>query len=226
MSQPLIIAQIVQHLAPGGIETMAIDLQQAPKGSIVHIISLQGTYTTASQHWKRLQKLENLHFLNKRETASPLTVFRLALLLKRLNVSTIHTHHTGPLLYGGLAAKLAGCHHVHTEHDTWHLHNKKRRVLVQCCYRLFKPTLVAVSNTAANTLHQLFSFTSPTVVYNGIDTIPFRTLGTSICAAANTITGQCLHYWLRSTFNRGEIPQSVISCFSEASITYPSCTGR
>ena len=165
------IAQIVQHLAPGGIETMVLDLQKkASAPEQVHIISLEGTFEKASAHWPRIKNTPRLHFLKKPPGLSLKAVKQLADLLKQLNISVVHTHHVGPLLYGGLAAKLAGCQHVHTEHDAWHLANPKRRLLVGACFHLLRPRVAADAKLVAQNIRQHIPLFTPSVILNGIDT--------------------------------------------------------
>ena len=169
-----VIAQIVQHLAPGGIETMVLDLQsQASCPEQVHIISLEGGYAEAVSHWPRIENTPRLHFLGKQPGLKPEAISDLAELLKKLSVNVVHTHHVGPLLYGGLAAKLAGCHHVHTEHDAWHLANFKRRCLVGICFNLLRPTVVADAELVARNIRQYVPLSKPNVILNGIDTDRF-----------------------------------------------------
>ena len=175
MTAPLIVAHIVQHLAPGGIETMALDLQRkADNPENVHIISLEGTPSEAVKQWPRIQQLQRVHFLDKPAGLSMQTVKTLSQLLKKLQVNVIHTHHVGPLLYGGVAAKLAGCGHVHTEHDAWHLNNKKRRWLVSACFHLLKPAVVADAQLVADNIRQHIPLFTPSVILNGIDTDTFK----------------------------------------------------
>ena len=170
----LIVAQIVQHLAPGGIETMVLDLQdKASDPEQVHIISLEGNYDEAMAHWPRIQDTPRLHFLGKDSGLKPGVISTLAALLKNLGVDVLHTHHVGPLLYGGLAAKLAGCRHVHTEHDAWHLTNIKRRLLVGTCFHLLNPTVVADAKLVAENIRQYIPLSKPEVILNGVDTARF-----------------------------------------------------
>ena len=169
-----VICQIVQHLAPGGIETMVLDLQH--KASIpeqVHIISLEGSYEEAVAHWPRIKDVPRLHFLGKQPGLKPQTVKDLATLLRKLGIDVIHTHHVGPLLYGGFAAKLASCKHVHTEHDAWHLSNFKRRFLVGACFHLLRPSVAADAKLVAQNIRQHIPLFKPSVVFNGIDTSRF-----------------------------------------------------
>ncbi len=43
----------------------------------------------------------------------------------------VHTHHIGQLLYGGLAARLAGCRLVHTEHDYYSITRPRAQQLLR-----------------------------------------------------------------------------------------------
>ncbi|MGI9276777.1 MAG: glycosyltransferase [Endozoicomonas sp.] len=174
MNKSPVIVQIVQHMAPGGIETMVLDLQScAPEPEIVHIISLEGTLESALENWPRLTHIPRLHFLAKPSGIQLRTVRELAVLLKKLNADVVHTHHVGPMLYGGIAAKLAGCRHVHTEHDAWHLANFKHRLLVAVFFHLFRPAVVADAELVAKSIRQYIPLFSPKVIINGISTSKF-----------------------------------------------------
>ena len=175
MSSSPIVAQIVQHLAPGGIETMALDLQRkSDTPENIHIISLEGNHLDSVASWPRIKQLERIHFLDKQPGLSTSTVTHLYQLLKKLNVDVIHSHHVGPLLYGGIAAKLAGCRHVHTEHDAWHLNQQKRRWLVSACFHLLRPAVAADARLVADNIQQHIPLFTPNVILNGIDTNSFR----------------------------------------------------
>ncbi|WP_167730403.1 glycosyltransferase [Terasakiella sp. SH-1] len=169
------VLQIVQHLKPGGIETMALDLQQHLGNCHVHIVSLEGTKTQALRNWPRLKtRKEQLHFLNKKPGFSLTTVFKLMGLMKKLKVDAVHTHHIGPLTYGGTAARLCRIKHlVHTEHDAWHLENTRAAKLEGRLLRHLKPELVADCMLVAQKLQKLTKTAVPYVIYNGIDTQRF-----------------------------------------------------
>lgn len=144
------IVQVVQHLRPGGIECMALDLLAAA-GERSVLVSLDGTLEEAVDAWPRIAPFrDRLVFLDKPEGRSPRTVLRLAAMLRRMRPIAVHTHHIGPLLYGGSAARLAGVRTlVHTEHDAWHLEARGRRLLEAALLRLLRPTLVADSPIVA-----------------------------------------------------------------------------
>ena len=164
--------QIVQHLKPGGIETMVLDLLRcAGEGQEVHVISLEGRSQSALASWPRLKPFaDKLHFLDKPSGTRISTVFRLARLLRKLRATAVQTHHVGPLLYGGSAARLAGIRClVHTEHDAWHLRDARRRKVQNALIAILKPTLVADSRLVANELVKALPGRRYMVIPNGVD---------------------------------------------------------
>ncbi len=170
--------QVVQHLRPGGIETMALDLQrlqQADERGI--IVSLEGRREEALAAWPRLMPYaERLVFLDKAPGVQLTTITQLARLLKRWRATSVHTHHIGPLIYGGIAARLAGVKLVmHTEHDAWHLRQAKRRLLQSLVVRWVKPLLVADADLVANELRHNLGLAEARVqvIKNGIDLAHF-----------------------------------------------------
>jgi glycosyltransferase involved in cell wall biosynthesis len=169
--------QVVQHLAPGGIETMALDLQsfsKEPDNS--YIVSLEGSKEELCQRWPRLhERADRLICLEKPSGLSWQTIKQLSDIFTKLKPDVVHTHHIGPLLYGGLAARKAGIKHiVHTEHDAWHLQSDRRRFLQKTLLRLVKPLLVADANVVAEELVKRLKVPLPTVIKNGIDTERFK----------------------------------------------------
>jgi glycosyltransferase involved in cell wall biosynthesis len=173
------IVQIVQHLRPGGIETMALDLHDffARKGDKSYIISLEGDAETALENWPRLQAhRSHILFLGKPDRFSPAFLLRLIGVLRKLKPRVLHTHHIGPLLYGGLASKVLGIKvQVHTEHDAWHLENPRHRRLQQWLLRICRPRLVADADSVGQALRQYLNLNQLTVIRNGIDTSRFVT---------------------------------------------------
>lgn len=170
------IIQVVQHLRPGGIETMALDLaQQFGQHCNVHIISLEGDRAQAVAAWPRLRPFAGqLHFLGKRPGISFSLITELARTFRQLQATAVHSHHIGPLFYTALAARLAGIRtHVHTEHDAWHLNAPANRRLQGMLLRLSSPRLIADCGAVADVLTRLFPFSQPEVIANGINTQHF-----------------------------------------------------
>ncbi len=171
-----VIVQVVQHLQPGGIETMALDLmQEYSKHSQVHIVCLEGNKEEAITAWPRLKPMaEQLHFLNKSSGLDFMLLVKLAKLLWQLKANIVHSHHIGPLLYGGLAARLVGVKHlIHTEHDAWHLSETARRKLQGQLLFLVRPIMVADCDAVASALLKAYPNSRPNVILNGIDTQRF-----------------------------------------------------
>lgn len=171
-----VILQVVQHLQPGGIETMALELQAHPvNDETTYVVSLEGSREEALERWPRLQEVaDQLIFLDKKPGWRLDTMKALAALMREHEVNVVHTHHIGPLIYGGMAARMAGVKSIiHTEHDAWHLKCTKRRWLQNLILKLVRPTLVADADTVARALKQYLPGSAPNVVYNGIDTDRF-----------------------------------------------------
>ncbi len=170
------VVHVVQHLMPGGIETMALDLTAfSGQHEKTIIVSLEGDYHSAVNHWPRLRSVANkIIFLNKQPGITPLLILRLHRLFKKLNVDVVQTHHIGPLLYAGIAARLTGVKClIHTEHDAWHLSNVRRCVLQRWVNRLTRPVLVADAKIVAIKMRQFLSLNNIKIIPNGIDTERF-----------------------------------------------------
>ena len=170
------VIQVVQHMQPGGIETMVLDLAKfCEQHEKTIIVSLEGDHKSALTNWPRLQPFaDKMIFLNKQSGVQISLIFKLKKLFKKLNADVIHTHHIGPLLYAGIAARLASVKClIHTEHDAWHLQEKKRRNLQRWVIRIAKPLLIADAETVADAMRNHLSNNNIHIIRNGIDTKRF-----------------------------------------------------
>lgn len=166
------IVQIVQHLQPGGLETMVLNLSQAnAQHQPMHIVSLEGNKDTLLAAWPALQPFAaRIHCLDKPAGWSIATLWRLTWLLRQLCPGAVHTHHLGPLLYGGLACRLGGIRRlIHTEHDAWYLDDPHQCRLARLALTLLRPTLVADASPVASALESQLGKRQPLVIPNGID---------------------------------------------------------
>ncbi len=167
--------QVVQHLRPGGIESLALDLADSvAPGHRDMILSLEGDWENGIRAWPRLEPFaDRLYFAGKSQGIKPALVKRLFDYFRRHRVQVVHTHHIGPLLYAG-AARLAGVPRlIHTEHDAWHLEDPRRRRLLKVLLRLLRPRLVADAEAVAASLRGHFGDLDLKVIRNGIDTARF-----------------------------------------------------
>jgi glycosyltransferase involved in cell wall biosynthesis len=170
------IVHVVQHLRPGGLEVMALELARVQ--ARIHptlVVSLDGDLETTLNCWPRLQaQRDQLIFMGKRPGVDPGLPLRLRSLFRRLGTIGVHTHHVGPLLYAGPAARLAGvARRVHTEHDAWHLQDAKRRRIVRFALAAANPVLIADAPYVADAVARALARPPPRVILNGVDTERF-----------------------------------------------------
>lgn len=178
--------QVVQHLKPGGIETLALELDKlSPSKGNRYILSLEGERQHALNTWPRLQPVANrLIFMNKQPGLRLGLIWQLAQLFRQLNISTVHSHHIGPLFYAGAAARLARVSHlIHTEHDAWYLREMKNRRLQKRLCKLLQPKIIADAKRVALDVASYLKCPPPQVILNGIDSQYFKP-GNSVLARA------------------------------------------
>ncbi len=174
-----VIVHVVQHLKPGGIESFALEFQRAAQPFFdVHIISLEHHYVKG--YWNNIDGFKDfIHVLNKKPGWQANIFTQLKAFFEEVNPIYVHTHHIGPLVYGGVAARLANVKNlIHTEHDAWHLANVKARFLQKVIMRLVRPIYVADANFVANQINILMPSQAPAlrpiVITNGVDTEKFK----------------------------------------------------
>lgn len=181
------LIQVVQHLKPGGIETLALELDKLNTDQIGqhYILSLEGNKADALKKWPRLQEVASrLIFMDKAPGFKPGLIVQLARLFRELKIATVHSHHIGPLLYAGAAARLARVPHlIHTEHDAWYLSNKATCRLQKRLLSLLKPKVVADAKRVALDISTYLNCPAPAVILNGIDTEKFI-IGNQVMARA------------------------------------------
>ena len=165
---------VVQKLAPGGIECLALGLCEHSVEPI-GLVSLAGRANELMSDWAALRPVaERITGFAKRAGFRPRLIFELVKHFKRTKPSAVVTHHIGPLLYAGIAARLAGVPVVaHVEHDAWHYNNKRRRSIGRLLLKLVRPRLAAVSSTVANGVSDGVGYL-PTVIANGADVNRFK----------------------------------------------------
>ena len=166
---------VVERMTPGGIETLVLDMVAGLAGRHT-IFSLSGTSSDLARAWPRLDALDHpLEAFDRAPGISPKLVPWIASRLKVLRPDTVILHHIGPLIYGGLAARLARVPViVHVEHDAWHYQNPRRRQLARLMFKLVRPRRVGVSNEIADRVTAAFGGDKITVIPPGIDMQHFR----------------------------------------------------
>ena len=168
---------VVQHLSPGGIESLALEFKRLENADEeTHIVSLEGNRADMIAKWPRLvEHRAHLHFLNKKGGFDFILLVKLWRLVMQIKPAAVHTHHIGPLIYGGLAARLSGVKCViHTEHDAWHLASDRRRRVQTLALAVLKPIIVADADWVAERLLEKIPFARSKVIPNGVDTRKFN----------------------------------------------------
>ncbi|MEP9367525.1 glycosyltransferase [Xanthobacter sp. VNH20] len=168
------LVQIVQRLAPGGIEVLALELARRLPGSNP-VFSLDGSTQSLVDAWPALAQAGPVEGLAKAPGLRPRLVFALAARLRALKPRAVLVHHIGPLLYGGLAARLAGVPVLaYVEHDSWHYDAPQQRTLTAAMARLVRPQVVAVSQAVAEVSRAVMPRAPVRVIANAVDTERFR----------------------------------------------------
>lgn len=167
------IFHIVQRMAPGGIESVVLDLARLDPD--VRVVSLEGLRGDLVAAWPPLAELgERLIALDKPEGTRPGLWMQLARLLRAEQARAIVTHHIGPLFYAGIGAVLAGIRHrVHVEHDGWHYAGRRRRLLGRLMDLAVAPRRVAVSGVTADQVAKALHVGAQTIIPNGVDLARF-----------------------------------------------------
>jgi len=168
------VVHIVQRMAPGGIETLVLDLFRSdPAGT--RVLSLAGDPDRLVRSWPALAGMgDALEAFGQRPGLRPSLCWRLTTRLHHLKPRAVFLHHIGPLVYGGVAARLAGVPVlVHVEHDAWHYENPRHRFLLRATESLVRPRHVAVSRQVHKRLCAILPKAKVDIVAPGIDLTRF-----------------------------------------------------
>lgn len=173
-AEQLSVIHVVNQMRPGGIETMVADLAILSK-HYTRIISLEGTAPNLVGGWPALGPLaDRLEALDRPPRLDPRLIVRLARRLREIRPSTVFLHRTNPLLYGGVAARLARVPTiVHVEHDVWQYRDPSRRRLLIAAAKIVRPLHFAVSGEIAATLAEMLPSHKIRVVPGGVDVARF-----------------------------------------------------
>lgn len=163
------IVHIVQKMAPGGLEVLALNLASRLPGEH-SLISLEGEAEELKERWPRLAAGNvRLVGLNKRPGLDLALVARLAWRLRADKIDAAFTHHAGPLVYGGIAARLAGVGALyHVEHDVWHYQDARRLRLMRMIAMLTRPHVIGVAERMREPLKAIFPHLEVEIIANGV----------------------------------------------------------
>lgn len=173
-----LLYEIIQHLKPGGIEKLVVDIMKYKQTGVkVFIVVLEGNDCDYKLTWPELHDFDDsLIFINKKPGFDVMAIKKIRKIISNpaQNIA-IHTHHLGPLVYGGLASMgLRSVNHVHTEHDAWHLQDKKQLLFTKLILKLKHVRVVADAKIVKFELATVLGRKLEIVVIeNGVDTDKF-----------------------------------------------------
>ncbi len=161
---------VVQRMAPGGIETLVLDLVRAGDGSDM-IVSLEDRAEDLVAQWPALSVFgDRFISLQRASGLRPDLMMQLYRLFRAHKPKAVFAHHIGPWVYGGPAARLARVPGVvHVEHDVWHYEAPRRKRLAQAMELAVRPRHVAVSESIKTQMEALLPRPRVTVIPNGVD---------------------------------------------------------
>ena len=148
---------------------LAIELARG-LSTAAKVLSLEGESAALVENWPRLKGQCDVVGLGKSAGIQPAMVKRIFSIISAMRPHAVVTHHIGPLIYGGLAARIAGVPLlVHVEHDAWHLRSRRRRYTMRALIGAVRPRIVAVSNAGADEFRRNLPNTRIRVIPNGTD---------------------------------------------------------
>ena len=156
------IMQVVLSLECGGLEKLVIGLSSElnKKGFKASILCLDKRGELAKEAESKGIKVLSM---GKKPGFDFLLPFRLANVLRKEKIDFVHTHNFGPLIYGGLAARMAGIHAINTRHG------REEKKASSCIWNLNRK-IIAISEDARRELlrHNKIPSCKVRVIYNGI----------------------------------------------------------
>jgi len=170
------VIHIVQRMAPGGIENLVAEFIRSAPDMDGQVISLEGAASDLIRGWPRLAALSDKLTAMRKGAGVDLTLVpRLVSILRDRRPVAVLCHGIGPLLYGGLAARIAGVPvRLQIEHDGWSLQSPRMARVHRLGLWLARSRLVAVTEAVAEVLQRLHPSKGVAVVINGVDTERFR----------------------------------------------------
>ncbi len=161
---------VVDNMATGGLQVQVCDLAEQLPGEN-SIFSLEGTHQQIIESWPSLEKNSGkIKGFGKKQGFNPALFFKLHATFKKLKPKAVITHHIGPLIYGGVAARLAQVPVIaHVEYNVWHYDQPRHKLLTKGACSIARPKIIGVSLTMADTIASLTNSKNVKVISSGVD---------------------------------------------------------
>lgn len=167
------VAHFIETDVPGGAEKVLTDLCSSSLDYDIEpvIIHFNHPYFSNFCTENDIQQItigDNRLF--KRTSMLPLFGIQLAAILRRNNISILHSHLFGPIVGGSFGAFIARVDHVGTLHDTYVVEEKKSRALLLRISSLLRTNFVYISRSMENFYKKecQLSTNRSRVIYNSV----------------------------------------------------------
>ena len=168
------LIQVVFSLDVGGVEKLIVEMARK-----INREQFNFSVCCLTKNGELSNQLEKegveIFYLGKKEGFDLGLIFRLAWLLRKQKADILHTHDNSTLLYGTLAAKLAGVKTlINTEHGGVYFESKRKKLINKALWKL-NNKVTCVSQDIENDLIKMGLNRGKTlVIQNGIDLEPFK----------------------------------------------------
>jgi glycosyltransferase involved in cell wall biosynthesis len=164
------VAHVVLSLQPGGLERIVCDLVRSAlrQGGDVLVCCLDEEGALAPS---LMREGGRVVVVKRRPGSDPALVLRLAAFFRQEQVDVVHTHSLDPMLYAGLAARLAGIRClIHSQHDVMlRTYGRGQRLKFRIAAPLFTRTVGVSAETSLTLRERGVPGDQAATVLNGVD---------------------------------------------------------
>ncbi|MDB5357461.1 MAG: hypothetical protein JWN24_3914 [Phycisphaerales bacterium] len=175
--RPLRAVHVALQLETGGLEKLLVEFARHANRDQFDL-----SFVSLSTRGDVASEIEALGWpvlaLEEPAGLRPGLVLRLAKVFRHLEADIVHAHNTKPMIYSGLAARMAGVRRtVYTRHGQRHQAARRQNVLFRLATRLMDAVVCVSEDSAARSIHEGVQQKRIHTIWNGIDSNRFSYLG-------------------------------------------------